>query len=207
MPLFQDRNSIIYQALPENSGTRDSDAAAEGIQIPVWLECFGVALEATSLCTGVDTYLRVVERLTRQMERRNVKKTDSSDLHPAIAEKCFQLYLNDHYSQAVEESLKVVKDRLRDLTRFESGSDAFGKGGLYIKGAAADHVGKNFNQGVKFLTMAIDNFRNEKAHTSDGNINDPVRAYKYLAMSSLAMSFLENTEIRKRDKSDGEPVS
>ena len=46
--------------------------------------------------------------------------------------------------------------------------------------------------------MAIDNFRNEKAHTSDGNINDPVRAYQYFAMSSPAMSFLENTEIKKR---------
>ena len=54
---------------------------------------------------------------------------------------------------------------------------------------------QDFNEAVKFLTMAIDRFRNEKSHTSDARIDDPVRAYEYLRVSSLAMKFLDETEI------------
>ena len=92
---------------------------------------------------------------------------------------------------AVEKGFKVVRDRLRSLTSYETGSEAFGKGKLYVEGAAAPHVDDDFQDGVKFLTMAIDRFRNEKSHTADGNISDPVRAYEYLRLSSLAMHLLD----------------
>jgi uncharacterized protein (TIGR02391 family) len=117
-------------------------------------------------------------------------------LHPSIYEKCYELYKNKTYAEAVEKSFKVVKDRLRSLTTFESGSDAFGKGNLYIRGAAAPNVDTDFNQAVKFLTMAIDQFRNEKSHTSDAKIEDPIRAYQYLMLSSLAMGLLDDSAIR-----------
>ena len=81
------------------------------------------------------------------------------------------------------------------LTGHETGSEAFGKGKLRIGGAAAPHVDADFQNGVKFLTMAIDRFRNEKAHTADGNITDPLRAYEYLRLSSLAMHLLDKAEI------------
>ena len=55
---------------------------------------------------------------------------------------------------------------------------------------------EDFQNGVKFLTMAIDRFRNEKSHTADGNISDPIRAYEYLRLSSLAMHFLEGAQKR-----------
>jgi uncharacterized protein (TIGR02391 family) len=100
------------------------------------------------------------------------------------------------YPEAVEKSFKVVRDRLRTLTGFETGSDAFGKGKLWIDGAAAMHVEEDFNQGAKFLMMAIDMFRNEKSHTSDGNIYDPVRAHHYLSLSSLALLFLDKASVR-----------
>ena len=99
------------------------------------------------------------------------------DLHKNVKQKCSKLYTDGHYPEAVEKSFKVVRDRLRELTTYETGSEAFGKGGLYIKGASAENVDNDFQSAVKFLTMAIDRFRNEKSHTSDGNINDPVRAY------------------------------
>lgn len=70
------------------------------------------------------------------------------------------------------------------------------KGKLYITGAAATNVDDDFQNGVKFLTMAIDRFRNEKSHTADGNITDPVRAYEYLRLSSLAMHLLDGGIIR-----------
>jgi len=99
------------------------------------------------------------------------------------------------YSEAAEKGFKIVRDRLRKLTGYETGSEAFGKSKLHIKGAAATNVDDDFNEAVKFLTMAVDRFRNEKSHTSDAKIDDPIRAYEYLRLSSLAMNLLDNSEI------------
>lgn len=122
-------------------------------------------------------------------------KHDLSVLHKEVFEKCNQLFESGAYAEAAEKSFKIVKDKLRDLTGHEKGSDAFGNTGLHIKGASASNVDHDFNQAVKFLTMAIDNFRNEKSHTSDAKIDDPQRAYEYLTLSSLAMNLLEQAEI------------
>lgn len=120
--------------------------------------------------------------------------TALESLHPAIYEGCRKLYESTDYAEAVEKSFKIVRERLRTLTTYETGSDAFGRGNLYIEGGAASHVDNDFQEGVKFLTMAIDRFRNEKVHTADGNIRDPIRAYEYLRLSSLAMHLLEGAQ-------------
>jgi uncharacterized protein (TIGR02391 family) len=135
--------------------------------------------------------------LDRLIERLELAVGESPDaiaiesLHPEIYAKCRNLYEGGDYSEAVEKGFKLVRDKLRALTGYETGSDAFGKGHLYIDGAAAPHVDDDFQNGVKFLTMAIDRFRNEKSHTADGNISNPIRAYEYLRLSSLAMHLLE----------------
>jgi uncharacterized protein (TIGR02391 family) len=118
-------------------------------------------------------------------------------LHPDIYSKCHTLYQNGAYAEALEKGFKVVRDKLRNLTTYETGSEAFGRGKLHIKGATAPYVDKDFNEGVKFLTMAIDQFRNEKVHTSDAKIEDPIRALEYLRLSSLAMNLLDNAEVLK----------
>ena len=63
------------------------------------------------------------------------------DLHPEIYKECHELFEKPAYAEAVEKGFKVVRDRLRKLTGpTETGSDAFGKGGLHISGAAAPNV-------------------------------------------------------------------
>ena len=126
-----------------------------------------------------------------------VAETEHAGLHPQIRSKCVALYASGAFAEAVEKSFKVVRDRLRSLTGYERGSEAFGKGKLHIRGAAAPHVEADFNEGAKFLMMAIDMFRNEKSHTADAKITDPVRAQQYLMLSSLAMYFLDDAEIRQ----------
>jgi uncharacterized protein (TIGR02391 family) len=139
--------------------------------------------------------------LDRLVERLELAIGDSSgaiameSLHPEILTKCRNLYDAGAYPEAVEKSFKLVRDRLRQLTTFETGSDAFGRGRLYVDGAAAQHVDDDFQSGVKFLAMAIDRFRNEKSHTADGNIGDPLRAYEYLRLSSLALHLLDGARI------------
>jgi uncharacterized protein (TIGR02391 family) len=143
-----------------------------------------------------------IMQLEGLIERLQLALPESADvagiksLHPEIYSRCRTLYAGREYAEAVEKGFKVVRDRLRSLTSYETGSEAFGKGKIYIHGAAAPHVDDDFQNGVKFLTMAIDRFRNEKSHTADGNIKDPIRAYEYLRLSSLAMHLLERAVIR-----------
>ena len=120
-------------------------------------------------------------------------------LHHVICENCHELFESSHFSEAVERGFRVVRDRLRKLTSHETGSEAFGKGKLHIRGAAAAHVDQDFNDAAKFLCMAIDRFRNEASHTSDSRINDPGRAYEYLMLCSLAMNLLEDAEILNKE--------
>jgi uncharacterized protein (TIGR02391 family) len=143
-----------------------------------------------------------IQKLESLIERLQLALPESQDvagiksLHPEIYSRCRTLYAGGDYAEAVEKGFKVVRDRLRSLTTYETGSEAFGKGNLYVEGAAAPHVDDDFQNGVKFLAMAIDRFRNEKSHTADGNISDAIRAYEYLRLSSLAMHLLDRALIR-----------
>lgn len=197
------KSDYIKEGLPKNMMSRDTEALRQGIYVASWLYYEGVALEGKSICESIDTFFLLIDRLIRQLKRKselNEKKIDTGNdylvnLHTEIYNKCYELYEKRAYAEAAEKSFKVVRDRLRKLTRYETGSEAFGKGKLHIKGAAAENVDQDFNEAVKFLTMAIDRFRNEKSHTSDGKIDDPVRAYEYLRLSSLAMNLLDRAEI------------
>jgi uncharacterized protein (TIGR02391 family) len=195
------KNEFICARLPKSLMSRDSEALRQGICTPAWLYYDGIALEGISLCKAIKDLFILIDRLSRQLENKvKVKKQDNLtkfgiNLNADIYAKCHDLYEKGAYAEAVEKSFKVVRDRLRKLTGHETGSEAFGKGKLHIKGAAATNVDKDFNNAVKFLTMAIDQFRNEKSHTSDAKIDDPIRAYEYLRLSSLAMNLLEHAAI------------
>jgi uncharacterized protein (TIGR02391 family) len=196
------KNKFISERLPKTLMSRDIEALRQGTCVPSWLYHEGVALEGKSISEAIVNFLDLSDRLIRQLEMKAEFVNQSStkqhlllNMHNEIYSKCCELYEKGAYGEAVEKGFKVVRDRLRKLTGYEKGSDAFGKGKLHIKGAAAPYVDQDFNNAVKFLTMAIDQFRNEKSHTSDARIDDPIRAYEYLRLSSLAMNLLENTEI------------
>jgi uncharacterized protein (TIGR02391 family) len=159
---------------------------------PYGQNLFEVVVDMIDRCIGVLKAGPAPAENKARIEVRNAR-----DLHPEIYEKCRELFGKRAYAEAAEKGFKVVRDRLRKLTGYETGSEAFGKGKLYVKGAVAPNVDRDFNEGVKFLTMAIDRFRNEKSHTSDAEINDPARAYEYLRLSSLAMNLLDGAEVRQ----------
>jgi len=201
------QSEFIKMNLPKQIVSRDSEAVYHGMCVPAHLAYEGIGQEAYTTSIAIEEFLKLSDRLIRQLEIKE-KSSPSTDrtgninklenLHPEIYSKCQELYTKAHYAEAVEKGFKVVRDRLRALTGYETGSEAFGKGKLHIKGATAPHVDEDFNEGVKFLTMAIDQFRNEKAHTSDAKIDDPIRAYEYLRLSSLGMNLLDNAEILKQ---------
>lgn len=197
------KGDYINDGLPKNMMSRDTEALRQGTCIASWLYYDGVALEGQSVCETTNDFIALSDRLTRQLELKIKsgakvvlsEKDRLINLHSNIYAKCHELYEKGAYAEAAEKGFKVVRDKLRKLTGHETGSEAFGKGKLHIKGATALNVDHDFNEAVKFLTMSIDFFRNEKSHTSDAKIDNPTRAYEYLRLSSLAMNLLEDTEI------------
>jgi len=103
-----------------------------------------------------------------------------------------QRLLNDgHYFNAVEESYKIVRQKLREVSGKEKATDAFN---------AANHekifghqprtdAEKDFFEGIKFLHMAIQFLRNEKAHTPAGGLEKNL-AIHYIALASLAYDLI-----------------
>ena len=103
----------------------------------------------TAVRWGIQKLETLIERLPLALpESQDVAGIKS--LHPEIYARCRTLYADGAYAEAVEKGFKVVRDRLRFLTTYETGSEAFGKGKLNIGEAAAPHVDDDFQNGVKF---------------------------------------------------------
>jgi len=127
-----------------------------------------------------------------------VKENDLMErLNPLIAENCGALFSSGHYSEATIKGYTTVRDRFRELTGFEKGSDAFGKGKLYINGSVAEHVDDDRQKAVLFLAMANDSLRNVGVHTSSRLVSDSINAYEHLVGCSLLMNYLEDTKIKE----------
>lgn len=198
------RKSYLKMYLSQPMMSRDSEAVSQGRFTPAIIYYKAVVYEAESIVSNSRKFTKAARHFIKWCELQGSPITSPSSkplltdlpvLHKEITTKCQGLFEAGEYPEAVEKGFKVVRDRLRDLTGHETGSEAFGKGNLHIKGAAAPNVDKDFNEGVKFLTMAIDYFRNEKSHTSNAAIDDPQQAYEYLSLSSLAIHLLDRAEI------------
>lgn len=103
-----------------------------------------------------------------------------------------QNLLNDgHYFNAVEESYKIVRKKLKDITGKEKATDAFTEIN-YTKifgHTPIDDTEKDFFDGIKFLHMSIQFLRNEKAHTPAKNL-DKNLAIHYISLASLAYDLI-----------------
>ncbi|MFI5627686.1 TIGR02391 family protein [Nocardioides sp. NPDC051685] len=97
------------------------------------------------------------------------------------------------YYHAVEESYKLVREKLRDLTGKEKASDIFNNsaqndahyGALFGKAKATDAAEADFFRGVGYLHLGVQHLRNEKAHTPASPL-EPNLALHYIALASLA---------------------
>ena len=117
--------------------------------------------------------------------------------HESITVNCKPKFEAGHFDDAVLTGILVVRDRLRELTGYETAAEAFGRGGLVIAGSANAHTEDNFQEGSRFIMMANDRFRNELAHTNDQNdlIRDPDIALQFLGMSSISAFMLDGAKV------------
>ena len=103
-----------------------------------------------------------------------------------------QKLLNDgHYFNAVEEAYKIVRKKLKDVSGKEKATDAFSVSNyekIFGHQPTSD-AESDFFEGTKFLHMAIQFLRNEKAHTPANNL-DKNLAIHYIALASLAYDLI-----------------
>jgi uncharacterized protein (TIGR02391 family) len=100
------------------------------------------------------------------------------------------LETGDHF-HAVEESYKLVRKKLREITGKEKATDAFAASNIEkIFGHLPVHdAERDFFEGVKFLHMSIQFLRNEKAHTTATPL-EPNLALHYISLASLAYDMI-----------------
>lgn len=103
-----------------------------------------------------------------------------------------QKLLNDgHYFTAVEEAYKIVRKKLKDVSGKEKATDAFSASNYerIFGRQPLDDAERDFFEGTKFLHMAIQFLRNEKAHTPARDL-DMNLAIHYIALASLAYDLI-----------------
>lgn len=103
-----------------------------------------------------------------------------------------QKLLHDgHYFNAVEEAYKIVRKKLEEVSWYERATDAFKPDNLekIFGHTTIDPVESDFFEGIKFLHMAIQFLRNEKAHTPAQEL-DPNLAIHYISLASLAYDLI-----------------
>ena len=147
----------------------------------------------------IDAGKKVSERLlgVKIEEKENKSKAtfQKGNINIILQKDIFdhvQKLLNDgHYFNAVEEAYKVVRKKLKDVSGKEKATDAFSNSNYekIFGHQPLNDAEKDFFEGIKFLHMAIQFLRNEKAHTPAQDL-DKNLAVHYISLASLAYDLI-----------------
>ena len=130
-----------------------------------------------------------------QQKKHSNSQDLTIELRPEIYEHVKRFMDNEDYFHAVEEGYKIVRRKLHELTGEEQAHRAFAEQHYetLFGHQPQNTIERDFFEGIKFLNMAIQNFRNEKAH----DIAKPLSrnlAIHYLALTSLAYDLITRNE-------------
>lgn len=119
-------------------------------------------------------------------------------LQKEVFEHVKSLLESEHYFNAVEESYKIVREKLKLITGKEKAHEGFKEENYeIIFGHKPQNVAeKDFFEGVKFLHLAIQHLRNEKAHTLANEL-DKNLAIHYIVLASLAYDLITREKYEK----------
>lgn len=138
---------------------------------------------------------KLLGKIVEERENKSQATFKNGNINIVLQNEIFdhvQKLLNDgHYFNAVEEAYKVVRKKLKVISGRERATDAFNRSN-YTKifgHEPSDEVENDFFEGVKFLHMAIQFLRNEKAHTPANDLEKNL-AIHYIALASLAYDLI-----------------
>ncbi len=124
------------------------------------------------------------------------------DLHNEIKSVSQKLMEDKHYPQAVEEAFKRVIKEVKEIVKDKTGRELDGDSLMnFAFGCERQKPVIKFNslqtreekdeqKGIMCLFKGIVGIRNRKAH-ENVNLDDPQRAFEYLALASLLMRLLD----------------
>jgi len=126
-------------------------------------------------------------------------------IHKKIYEHIIIYMKNEDYFHAVEESYKVVRKKLREITSKEKATDIFNMNAqnkkyhidIFGKNAEPNTPEEDFFRGVGFLNLAIQFLRNEKSH-SPATTLDKNLALHYISLASLSYDLITQDKADKR---------
>jgi uncharacterized protein (TIGR02391 family) len=115
------------------------------------------------------------------------------EIHEDIYSHIAQYLATGDYFHAVEESYKVVREKLRELTASERATDVFNENAqsnkhyaaLFGKAQPTNLAESDFFRGIGYLHLGVQFLRNEKAHTLATPV-EPNLALHYISLASLA---------------------
>lgn len=121
----------------------------------------------------------------------------SIEIHEDIYSHIQPYLLSGDHFHAVEESYKVVREKLRDLTGSEKSTDIFNENAqsnkhyaaLFGKAKPANQAEGDFFRGIGYLHLGVQFLRNEKAH-SLATFVEPNLAVHYISLASLAYDLI-----------------
>jgi uncharacterized protein (TIGR02391 family) len=157
-----------------------------------------VASQIRSLETLRDILRERMEPTEQAGGSRIIRAYGGLDLHPEIARAASRLFLDGHYSNAIEAAVKA----LNNLVRLRSGLEqdgttlmerAFSPTNPLLKfNALADQSDRDEQKGYMMLfSGAVAGLRNPRAHRFVQD--DPERALEFIAFVSLLAKLLEGT--------------
>jgi len=119
------------------------------------------------------------------------------EIHEDIYSHIGQYLATGDYFHAVEESYKLVREKLREITGKEKASDVFNNSAqntahyeaLFGKATPANDAEADFFRGIGYLHLGVQHLRNEKAHTPATPL-EPNLAVHYISLASLAYDLI-----------------
>lgn len=124
------------------------------------------------------------------------------EMHSEIKSVSQRLMENKHYAQAVEEAFKRVISEVKIIVKNKVGKEldgdplmnfAFGcenQEPVIKFNSLQTREEKDEQKGIMYLFKGIVGIRNRKAH-ENVNLDDPYRAFEYLALASLLIRLLD----------------
>ncbi|MBO4140165.1 TIGR02391 family protein [Micromonospora tulbaghiae] len=119
------------------------------------------------------------------------------EIHRDLYSHIGQYLATGDYFHAVEESYKLVRGKLREITGKEKASDIFNNSAqntahydaLFGKATPANDAERDFFRGIGYLHLGVQHLRNEKAHTPATPL-EPNLAVHYISLASLAYDLI-----------------
>ncbi|MBQ1028960.1 TIGR02391 family protein [Micromonospora sp. C97] len=119
------------------------------------------------------------------------------EIHGDIYNHIGKYLATGDYFHAVEESYKLVRGKLREITGKEKASDVFNNSAqniahyeaLFGKATPANDAEADFFRGIGYLHLGVQHLRNEKAHTPATPL-EPNLAVHYISLASLAYDLI-----------------